>query len=180
MLEKRQIIQLNKIREDVHDKLEKSINRHLQCKSMIDLEEEKTLKRREENKIKQFEDFFFFFDSLKRKKKNASLMRIQKMENNQTRKTQKLKEMEGKNKETLQNIERIMKNKEWTQEKLNNSLLENREILEKQMQQVLNAKEKLDSKRNQGNKEVLVKQVEFITQSEKIGQAAKLNSQHLK
>lgn len=164
----------------MHLKLDKSFSRHNHCKSALDLLEKEKEKQREENKFKQFQEYYFFFEKQKNKKKNSSLERVKKMELNQRNKDERLKQIKGKNVETMKKIQKILDNKSLMQKKLNESLMNKKEDHEYKSKEVFSRRKNIDEEREEYNKDVLAKQIDYINQSQRIDENNRLNYEHLK
>jgi len=180
ILDRRHIRNLKKIRTSMHDRLEMSFDRHNKCKSQLDIEEQENTKRREEKKFQQFHDFYFFFQKQKRIKRQASLKRIEKMENNQKQRNINLSEMKIKNVNTIRKIKQAVENKQRADERLKEYLHLKKVEHERRTSSVFNYKKQLDEDRFEENKDTLSKQMDFISQNIRIDEANQLNSQHLK
>lgn len=164
----------------MHSKLEQSFAQHNKSISSIKQMHENDLKKKDEIKFRQFSDFYFFFEKQKKAKKEASLKRIQKIENNQRLKNERLKEFKVKNIETVKRIAQIEKNKNDAMNQLNQVLMKKKEIHIKKTNKVFERKKDLDLEREENNKEVLSKQVDFILHKQRMERSNVLSSQHLK
>ena len=164
----------------MHNRLDNSFAKHNKTVSLIHENNELNMKKKEEIKFRQFSDFYFFFEKQKKLKKESSLKRIQKLENNQRLKDERLKEFKVKNSETMKRIAQIEKNKNDAKNQLNEVLMKKKEIHLNKLNNVFAKKKHLDIEREEINKEVLSKQVDFILHKQRMERNNALHTQHIK
>lgn len=160
--------------------LERSKERYERCKSYIE-EKEKDFKSLKENqKLKQFEDFYFFFEQQKSLKKEIYENQKNKQEAHQYLVKQRISELDSKNKETMNKINNIYRNYKNTVRGREAEFEMKRHLFDKKLQDVKVRREGAIKELEKKNFDTLSKQLEWIENSHRNNESSIIKASKLK